>query len=295
MSGALKRITTAEGEALPMGEISFAYQYFIKDHPGNVRAVIRDDDTGSPEVIQAKTYYPFGMVFTPEMMQGTIADKTNPYLFNGKEQQEMPGLWYDYGARMYDAQLGRFHTLDPLAENHFDFTPYNYSLNNPLLYIDPLGMDTVNVNNDTPVKKDDVVVFDDGKTIIASTDEVVVTGDEGSNTEETNDDGIEKDENNETSEINNNENKINKNNSIITAIEKRRDNDKEWGESNFKRSLEANADGGAGTKGMAIGFAIVGNKYVKRANVRGDSIKTLKHKNDSLVKVNIKLKKVNNK
>jgi len=144
MSGALKRLTTAEGEAVPMGEKGFAYQYFLKDHPGNVRAVIRDDDTGSPEVIQAKTYYPFGMVFTSEMMQGTFADKTNSYLFNGKEQQEMPGLWYDYGWRFYDPQIGRFLGVDPLADKFIWVSPYNFAENSPIANVDYWGLQAVN-------------------------------------------------------------------------------------------------------------------------------------------------------
>jgi len=62
-----------------------------------------------------------------------------------------------------------------MAEYHHEYTPYHYAFNNPLLYIDPLGMDTVNVNSDQPVKQDDVVVMEDGSTVISSVDEIVVT------------------------------------------------------------------------------------------------------------------------
>ena len=59
--------------------------------------------------------------------------------------------WYDYGARMYDAEIGRFHVMDPLCEYHFNLTPFHYVMNNPMKYIDPFGLDTINsVNPDNP-------------------------------------------------------------------------------------------------------------------------------------------------
>ena len=105
------------------------YHYYLKDHQGNNRVVISQSGT----VEETNHYYPFGGVFA-------ATNNVQPYKYNGKEFDTKNGLnWYDYGARHYDAALGRFVTVDPMSEKYYGISPYAYCVNNPIMYIDPDG------------------------------------------------------------------------------------------------------------------------------------------------------------
>lgn len=89
-------------------------------------------------VIQKTHYYPFGSSFAVT----TGADK-QPYKYNGKKLDQMHGLnLYDYSARYYESAVGRFTSVDPLAEKYYSISPYAYVMNNPMRYIDPDGCST---------------------------------------------------------------------------------------------------------------------------------------------------------
>jgi RHS repeat-associated protein len=89
-------------------------------------------------------YYPFGLTMAG-ISSKAVGRIENKFKYNGKEEQRKEfsdgnGIeWLDYGARMYDAQVGRFFTQDRFAEYYYSINPYQYTANNPFNYIDENG------------------------------------------------------------------------------------------------------------------------------------------------------------
>ncbi len=140
----LESIYHAEGRITPLGGSNYQYEYTIKDHLGNARLTFADLNANSivdvpGDILQENHYYPFGMNMSYGWMNNTgLID--NRYQYNGKELNDDFGLnWNDYGARWYDASVGRWWSVDPLANKFSNTTPYNSFLSNPLNIVDIQG------------------------------------------------------------------------------------------------------------------------------------------------------------
>lgn len=89
-------------------------------------------------IIQINEYYPFGLTFNNHQRDNVPAQR---YLYNGKEAQgEFQLNWLDFGFRFYDAAIGRFTGVDPLAADYYWLTSYNYAENSPVANIDLWGL-----------------------------------------------------------------------------------------------------------------------------------------------------------
>jgi RHS repeat-associated protein len=136
--GYVQRDATTDSDPKLRG---WVYKYNLKDHLGNTRVTYSDRNcdgiVGTSDIEQVNHYYAFGL-----NMEGPWngADGAFKYQYNGKELNRDFGLeWNDYGARMYDATVGRFSMVDPLSVLNVFYTPYHYASCNPINRIDPDG------------------------------------------------------------------------------------------------------------------------------------------------------------
>jgi RHS repeat-associated protein len=101
----------------------------------------------SGAVAYINEYYPFGLV-NQQTSSTQYGSKEQRYKFGSKELMKDFNLeQQDFGARLYNPQIGRFIRVDPMADHRINYTPYNYVRNNPMRLIDPNGMLDANPND----------------------------------------------------------------------------------------------------------------------------------------------------
>jgi len=148
-NSSLKFFGHPEGYIEPSGS-NWEYIYQYKDHLGNIRLSYKDifrnnGISTSLQIQEENNYYPFGLKH--KGYNTNIIGNDHKYGFGGKEEQDdnISGSqlnWLDFHARNYDAAIGRWMNLDPLADSElqFDQSAYAYTWNNPVNLTDPTGM-----------------------------------------------------------------------------------------------------------------------------------------------------------
>ncbi|MGC3945456.1 MAG: Ig-like domain-containing protein [Chryseolinea sp.] len=127
----------------------YVYTFLSNEEPYELQVGFDDYDLKHEQssIVQLEDYYPFGLTFNSYSRENSTQ---NQYQYNGKELQDELGLgWLDYGARMYQPELGRWGVIDNKAEKYILNSPYVYAANNPVIFIDPDGNEIGNPNSES--------------------------------------------------------------------------------------------------------------------------------------------------
>lgn len=174
-------VLTLESSSFSDGRIlnttnGYDTQYHLTDHLGSIRTIVDDDG----DIIEQSDYYPYGLRWNvPNQL---VSD--NRYRYNGQEDQSFLDIPYtDYGARMYDSNLGKWFNIDPLLEKHYSLSSYLYCGGNPACRIDLLGLDFWTTKDSSLINKSLQQLFSTGTTNMNDNGWTHFTDDEFLNTD----------------------------------------------------------------------------------------------------------------
>ena len=142
------------------------WNYYVTDHLGSTRKVVDCNDS----IRETISYYPFGSEMRMQDPSQMTGDFQHPYRFTGKELDRLNGLnMYDFGARWYDvAGVPMWTSVDPLAEKYYNVSPYVYCGNNPVMYIDPDGKESMRANGGENFKRTGILIMAGGALMVAA-------------------------------------------------------------------------------------------------------------------------------
>lgn len=143
-NGVISYFNMPEGRVVNLNG-TLAPEYIIADAQGNARFSFQDNGACTPLIIQENSYYGFGEVMPGSLVPQSSQTAPNNNLYNGNSewQNEFANLpdYYQSGSRNYDPALGRFISVDPMAEDNESLNVYHYAMNNPVMFNDPTGND----------------------------------------------------------------------------------------------------------------------------------------------------------
>ncbi len=181
-NGALQFFSHPEGY-VSLENNGYRYVYQYKDHLGNIRLSYTDDPSnpGTPTIIEENNYYPFGLKHKGYNYGGDTAlgnDVAQKWKFGGKEFDEGHDLnTYDFGARNYMPDIGRWGSIDPLSELMYDQGTFNYAFNSPLYYTDTDGNTPKGLKNPIVIfrrSENKVYIYEDNDTPFDFTDDILL-------------------------------------------------------------------------------------------------------------------------
>ncbi len=153
----------------------YVYIYVSNESPVNVFFDNLQVIHTRGQILEETHYYPFGLTMQGISSKALNGIAENKFKYNegtelqNKEFSDGSGLeWYATNFRGYDPQIRRFMQIDPLTMTSVSLSPYQYATNNPILFNDPFGLDTIRINGEgshsIKVRQGDVLAWTIGET-----------------------------------------------------------------------------------------------------------------------------------
>lgn|GEM_PF-5344255 len=119
----------------------FVRQYYLTDHLGSIRTTVDGSGMNKGTMSSWDDYYPYGLPMPNRSFNATNPQALNKFTGHEHDVQNSINLTYA-GARYLDPEIGQLVSVDPLAAKFPEWSPYNYTMGNPMNLVDPDGRES---------------------------------------------------------------------------------------------------------------------------------------------------------